>query len=68
MDRSICANIALIRIRPKPALMLLFAIFLAGNVLAAVAPSYPIMVVARVVTGFSSGPFPCCSSRTARPP
>lgn len=50
-------TIALMRLRPKPALMLLFAIFLVGNVLAAVAPSYPIMVVARVVTGVATQAF-----------
>ncbi|MFI7538375.1 MFS transporter [Streptosporangium sp. NPDC049376] len=50
-------TVALVRIRPKPALILLFAVFLAGNVLAAVAPSYPIMIVARVVTGVASQAF-----------
>ncbi|MFF0575619.1 MFS transporter [Streptosporangium saharense] len=50
-------TIALMRIRPNPALMLLFAIFLVGNVLAAVAPSYSIMVVARVITGVASQAF-----------
>ncbi|GGS84390.1 MFS transporter [Nonomuraea spiralis] len=50
-------TVALVRIRPKPALMLLFAVFLAGNVLAAVAPSYSIMMVARLVTGVASQAF-----------
>jgi MFS transporter, DHA1 family, inner membrane transport protein len=50
-------TVALVRIRPKPALMLLFAIFLAGNVLAAVAPGYSIMMVARVITGVASQAF-----------
>ncbi|WP_433411157.1 MFS transporter [Microtetraspora malaysiensis] len=50
-------TVALVRIRPKPALMLLFAIFLVGNVLAAVAPSYSIMMVARVITGVASQAF-----------
>ncbi|RSN11672.1 MFS transporter [Nonomuraea sp. WAC 01424] len=50
-------TVALVRIRPKPALTLLFAIFLAGNVLAAVAPSYSIMMVARLVTGVASQAF-----------
>ncbi|MFD7644619.1 MFS transporter [Kitasatospora sp. NPDC059795] len=50
-------TVALVRVRPKPALMLLFAIFLAGNVLAALAPSYPVMVVARVVSGVASQAF-----------
>ncbi|MFF4418697.1 MFS transporter [Streptosporangium sp. NPDC001559] len=50
-------TVALARIRPKPTLMLLFAVFLAGNVLAALAPSYPVMIVARVVTGVASQAF-----------
>ncbi|MBB3733139.1 MFS transporter [Nonomuraea dietziae] len=50
-------TVALVRIRPKPALMVLFAIFLVGNVLAALAPSYPIMMVARVITGVASQAF-----------
>ncbi|MEV6121668.1 MFS transporter [Streptomyces sp. NPDC052077] len=50
-------TVALVRIRPKPALMLLFAVFLVGNVLAAVAPSYAVMVVARVITGVASQAF-----------
>ncbi|MBD0707947.1 MULTISPECIES: MFS transporter [unclassified Streptomyces] len=50
-------TVALARIRPKPALMLLFAVFLVGNVLAAVAPSYTVMVVARVITGIASQAF-----------
>ncbi|MEU5864431.1 MFS transporter [Nonomuraea sp. NPDC047529] len=50
-------TVALVRIRPKPALLLLFAVFLAGNVLAAVAPSYAVMTVARVVTGVASQAF-----------
>ncbi|MEU1725299.1 MFS transporter [Nonomuraea sp. NPDC005692] len=50
-------TVALVRIRPKPALMLLFAVFLAGNVLAAVAPSYAVMMVARVITGVASQAF-----------
>ncbi|MFG1707633.1 MFS transporter [Nonomuraea sp. M3C6] len=50
-------TVAVVRLSPKAALMALFAIFLAGNVLAAVAPSYPIMMVARVVTGVASQAF-----------
>ncbi|MFC6931326.1 MFS transporter [Actinomadura yumaensis] len=45
------------RAGPKRALMVLFAVFLAGNVLAASAPSYPVMVVARVITGIASQAF-----------
>ncbi|MHA6624147.1 MFS transporter [Pseudonocardia sichuanensis] len=45
------------RMRPKPALMLLFGIFLAGNVLAATATGYGVMFVARLVTGTASQAF-----------
>ena len=41
----------------KRALLMLFAIFLTGNVLAALAPSYSILLVARLVTGAASGAF-----------
>ncbi|WP_447035974.1 MFS transporter [Streptomyces sp. DSM 118878] len=50
-------TVALLRLRQKNALMLLFGIFLAGNVLAALAPDYPTMLVARVVTGIASQAF-----------
>ncbi|MBO8196435.1 MFS transporter [Streptomyces oryzae] len=46
-----------LRLRPKQALLLLFGIFLAGNVLAAVAPDYAVMLVARIVTGAASAAF-----------
>jgi MFS transporter, DHA1 family, inner membrane transport protein len=45
------------RLRPKTALLLLFAVFLAGNVLAATAPGYPAMLLARLVTGAASQAF-----------
>lgn len=48
---------ALTRVRPKPALMTVFAIFLGGNVIAATAPDYATMVVARLVTGVASQAF-----------
>ncbi|MEU4431904.1 MFS transporter [Nocardia rhamnosiphila] len=48
---------ALLRISPKPALMIVFAIFLAGNLLAALASSYAVMVVARIVTGVAAQAF-----------
>ncbi|CAL9483135.1 MFS transporter [Streptomyces sp. enrichment culture] len=48
---------AVLRLRPKRALMLLFGVFLAGNVLAAVATGYPAMLVARLVTGTASSAF-----------
>lgn len=50
-------TLAVLRLRPKPALILLFAIFLAGNLLAATAPSYPVMMAARIVTGVASQAF-----------
>nr|WP_084338538.1 MFS transporter [Actinomadura oligospora] len=45
------------RLRPRTALQALFAVFLAGNVLAALAPSYPVMVAARIITGVASQAF-----------
>lgn len=50
-------TIAVIRLRPRTALMALFAIFLAGNLLAAVATSYSVMMAARVITGIASQAF-----------
>ncbi|WP_245563952.1 MFS transporter [Nocardia testacea] len=49
--------LALLRVPPKPAIMLVFALFFAGNLLAALATSYPVMVVARVVTGIAAQAF-----------
>jgi predicted MFS family arabinose efflux permease len=45
------------RLRPKAALMLLFALFLAGNVMAAAASGYVMMVLARLVSGAASQAF-----------
>lgn len=50
-------TIAVRKLRQKTALMLLFGIFLAGNVLAALAPDYGVMLVARIVTGIASQAF-----------
>ncbi|XVS66159.1 MFS transporter [Actinosynnema sp. CA-299493] len=50
-------TVLVLRSRPKPALMALFAVFLAGNVLAATATDYGVMLVARVVTGAASQAF-----------
>ncbi|MFE7057683.1 MFS transporter [Streptomyces californicus] len=50
-------TVALLRLPPKTALMTLFPLFLAGNVLAATASDYPAMVVARVITGVASQAF-----------
>ncbi len=49
--------VALLRTRQKAALMLLFAIFLVGNLLAATASGYPVMLVARVVSGVAAQAF-----------
>ncbi|MFE1775376.1 MFS transporter [Streptomyces sp. NPDC059008] len=50
-------TVAMVRLRQKTALMVLFGIFLAGNVLAALAPDYGVMLVARIVTGVASQAF-----------
>lgn len=64
-------TVAVLKMRQKSALMLLFGIFLAGNVLAALAPDYRTMLVARVLTGIASQAFFGVSislaSRLARP-
>ncbi|GGV40406.1 MFS transporter [Streptomyces longisporoflavus] len=50
-------TVALLRMRQKGALLVLFGIFLVGNVLAALAPDYRTMLVARVITGIASQAF-----------
>ncbi|MFE3177147.1 MFS transporter [Amycolatopsis sp. NPDC059090] len=50
-------TLVLLRVRPKTALMVIFAVFLAGNVLAALATTYSVMVVARVISGVASQAF-----------
>ncbi|MGW0532421.1 MFS transporter [Streptomyces sp. NPDC003032] len=50
-------TVAVLRMRQKTALVLLFGIFLGGNVLAALAPDYRTMLVARVLTGIASQAF-----------
>ncbi|AXE87838.1 MFS transporter [Streptomyces sp. Go-475] len=45
------------KLAPRTALMSLFAIFLAGNVLAATAPGYAVMTAARIITGVASQAF-----------
>ncbi|MET8701580.1 MFS transporter [Kitasatospora sp. NPDC004723] len=50
-------TVSLLRMRQKRALMLLFAIFLVGNLLAATASGYPVMLVARVVSGIAAQAF-----------
>jgi DHA1 family inner membrane transport protein len=49
--------VLVVRMRPKPALLLLFGVFLAGNVLAATAAGYGVMVLARLVTGTAAQAF-----------
>jgi predicted MFS family arabinose efflux permease len=50
-------TVCLMRIRPRTALMVIFGIFLSGNVIAALATSYGVMVFARVVSGAASQAF-----------
>ncbi|MEV6423168.1 MFS transporter [Streptomyces sp. NPDC051662] len=50
-------TVALLRTRQKTALMILFAVFLVGNVLAATATGYGVMVAARLITGAASQAF-----------
>ncbi|WCD91487.1 MFS transporter [Microbacterium sp. nov. GSS16] len=47
----------LLRVPPKTALMVIFAIFLVGNLLAALATSYSMMVVARIISGVAAQAF-----------
>jgi predicted MFS family arabinose efflux permease len=48
---------ALMKLPPRTALMALFVIFLAGNVLAATATGYSTMMAARIITGIASQAF-----------
>jgi predicted MFS family arabinose efflux permease len=50
-------TVAVMRLPPRTALMTLFGVFLAGNVLAATATGYSTMLAARVVTGIASQAF-----------
>ncbi|MFD9820786.1 MFS transporter [Streptomyces violascens] len=50
-------TVAVMRLPQKRALMVLFGVFLAGNVLAATATTYAVMLLARVVTGTASQAF-----------
>ncbi|MGW2180353.1 MFS transporter [Streptomyces sp. NPDC001732] len=50
-------TIALMKLRPKQALLVLFAVFLVGNALAATADSYGVMLTARIITGVASQAF-----------
>ncbi|OQO92092.1 MFS transporter [Saccharomonospora piscinae] len=50
-------TVVLSRVPPKTALMALFGVFGAGNVLAALSPNYALMLLARVVTGAAAQAF-----------
>jgi predicted MFS family arabinose efflux permease len=50
-------TMALVRLPPRTALLTLFGIFLAGNILAATASGYATMLTARVITGIASQAF-----------
>lgn len=50
-------TLALGRLRRKPALMLLMAIFVIGNLLSAIAPNYTLLLLSRVVTSLAHGAF-----------
>ncbi|WP_086559836.1 MFS transporter [Streptomyces africanus] len=50
-------TMAVAKLPPRTALLMLFAVFLAGNVLAATAPGYAVMTTARVITGVASQAF-----------
>lgn len=51
------ATALVLKLRPKAALMTLYAVFLLGNVLAAVATDYWVMMAGRVITGTASSAF-----------
>lgn len=50
-------TLLLARIRQRTALMLLMVIFTAGNLLSAVAPTYSLLMLARLFTSFNHGAF-----------
>ncbi|SFA82452.1 Predicted arabinose efflux permease, MFS family [Amycolatopsis marina] len=50
-------TVAVLKLRPKQALLALFVIFLAGNLLAATASDYAVMLVARIITGTAAAAF-----------
>jgi predicted MFS family arabinose efflux permease len=51
------ATAAVLKLRPKNALLVLFVIFFIGNALAAASSTYYPMMVARIVTGTACGAF-----------
>ncbi|MEU6106233.1 MFS transporter [Streptomyces flaveolus] len=50
-------TVLLLRVPPKNALLAIMAVFLVGNVIAALATSYAVMVVARIISGIASQSF-----------
>lgn len=50
-------TVSLLRLPPKSALLAIVAVFLVGNIIAAMATSYPVMVVARIISGIASQAF-----------
>jgi predicted MFS family arabinose efflux permease len=50
-------TVAVLKLPPRTALTVLFAVFLAGNVLAATATGYGVMMAARIITGVASQAF-----------
>ncbi|TDC46228.1 MFS transporter [Actinomadura sp. KC345] len=50
-------TVALQRVPPRTALMSVFVLFLVGNVIAALATGYPMMVLARIISGAASQAF-----------
>ncbi|KUL36463.1 MFS transporter [Streptomyces sp. NRRL F-4489] len=50
-------TVAVMKLRPRTALMVLFVVFLMGNVLAATATGYGTMMAARIITGTASQAF-----------
>ncbi|MDI3405704.1 MFS transporter [Streptomyces cavernicola] len=50
-------TMALMKLRPKPALLVLFVVFLVGNALAATATGYGVMLTARIITGIAAQAF-----------
>lgn len=49
--------IGLLKIAPKTALLILYLVFISGEVLGALAASYEALIVARLITGAASGAF-----------
>ncbi len=50
-------TLALTRLRKRSALMLCMGIFTVGNLLSALAPNYPMLLIARLITSLNHGAF-----------